>query len=147
MSGEPCFGVPDFRNTFISLDTSLIPDSYTVFRNCRLCINGSLTPKNSVLIISQTGHIDEILHAPDGVSVRGGVDLHNGIVAPGFLELQTNGMRGFHFTQFEDEKSYAAKVDGIAQYLPSQGVTGFWATLPTIESAEFKKARPVLVLF
>ena len=67
------------------------------------------------------------------------IDLDNAILAPGFLELQTNGMRGFHFTHFEDERKYGEKLDEVARYLPSQGVTGFWATIPTVHSEEFKK--------
>jgi N-acetylglucosamine-6-phosphate deacetylase len=107
-----------------------------------------LTPKGSALVISNaTGRIEDILEAEHGVKISGGpsddgaklVDLHNAIVAPGFLELQTNGMRGFHFTHFEDPEQYRSKVNEVAKYLPSQGVTGFWATIPTVESTEFKK--------
>lgn len=71
------------------------------------------------------------------------IDLQGAIVAPGFLELQTNGMRGFHFTHFEEEEaSYAAKIDEVARYLPSQGVTGFYITIPTVSSQDFKKILP-----
>ena len=130
---------------------TFLPDSSTVFTNCRLCLHGSLTLKNSALVVSNAkGRIQQVLHSGEGVDVakaskteRGieAIDLNNAILAPGFLELQTNGMRGFHFTHFEDEASYAAKIEEIARYLPSQGGTGFWATIPTVESGEFKKVE------
>lgn len=67
------------------------------------------------------------------------VDFDGAILAPGFIELQTNGMRGFHFTHFDDEHSYAAKIDDVARYLVTQGVTGFYATIPTVASGKFRK--------
>ena len=67
------------------------------------------------------------------------IDLQGATVSPGFLELQTNGLRGFHFTHFDEAASYAAKIDEVARYLPQTGVTGFWATIPTVHSDEFKK--------
>ncbi|KAK3711370.1 hypothetical protein LTR37_009750 [Vermiconidia calcicola] len=135
------------------LNHPLLPDSSTVFTNCRLCLHGSLTPHNTALVVSNaTGKIQEVMHNTlslplgDSDSERGVeiIDLDNAILAPGFLELQTNGMRGFHFTHLQDEASYAAKIEKVARYLPSQGVTGFWTTIPTVESGEFKKILPSL---
>lgn len=74
------------------------------------------------------------------------VDLEEGIIAPGFLELQTNGLLGFHFTHFTDEEQYAAEIDKAAKYLVTQGVTGFWGTIPTVSSEEFKKVSGSLTL-
>ena len=76
---------------------------------------------------------------PTGYIGGDAIDLEEGIIAPGFLELQTNGMRGFHFTHFQDEKSYAEEIDKVAKYLPSTGVTGFYPTIPTVAADEFKK--------
>jgi N-acetylglucosamine-6-phosphate deacetylase len=147
--------VPTFSKASISIDLSLLPTGRTVLNNCRLCVGGRLTPKGSGLIINDaTGTIDDVLFADDGVSFGGDtatngakiIDMSGAIVAPGLLELQTNGMRGFHFTHFEDEQSYASKLDDIARYLPSQGVTGFYATIPTVRSDEFQKVVPVSLL-
>ena len=109
----------------------------TVFRNCRLCLNGKLLGKERLVVSHNTGDILDASSDSDGEVI----DLGGAIIAPGFLELQSNGMRGFHFTHFQDEESYAKKLDDIARYLPSQGVTGFWATIPTVASEEFKKVR------
>lgn len=51
------------------------------------------------------------------------VDLKNAIIAPGFIELQTNGALGFHFANFTDSTTYKTGVRTLAQYLPSTGVT------------------------
>lgn len=67
------------------------------------------------------------------------MDLGGAIVGPGLIELQTNGMKGFHFTHFEDQHSYAQKLEDVARYLPSTGCTGFYATVPTVSSDDFKK--------
>lgn len=137
-------GVPDYSQDKGAIDVSLIPSSCIVFTNCRLCVAGRLTAApSSIVIAKDTGLIDEIL---EGVSVGSTteteaqiINLQNAIVAPGLLELQSNGMRGFHFTHFNDPKEYGAKIDDIARYLPTVGVTGFWATIPTVASAEFKR--------
>ena len=106
-------------NGFLAIGGELVSDQLVV-------------SEDTGLILPRTGYI-------------GGdaVDLEEGIIAPGLLELQTNGLLGFHFTHFENEQQYAAEVDKAAKYLVTQGVTGFWATVPTVSSDEFKQ---VLVL-
>ncbi|KAG8630650.1 hypothetical protein KVT40_002269 [Elsinoe batatas] len=112
---------------------------FTTFLNCRLCVDGKLLRDQFVvsddtgLILPRTGYI-------------GGdaVDLEDGIIAPGFLELQTNGLLGFHFTHYKDPDTYAAEIDKAAEYLITQGVTGFWATIPTVSSQQFKQILPSL---
>ncbi len=110
-----------------SIDLSVLPASSVVFTNCRLCIAGTLTAEHSALIVSKDGSIDKVLLGPCIVPQEGEqsspelIDLQNAILAPGLLELQTNGMRGFHFTHFESPDQYASKVDDVARYLPSQG--------------------------
>jgi N-acetylglucosamine-6-phosphate deacetylase len=107
------------------------------FANARLCVGGELLHE-PLTVSREDGTIVGFDEGPDGEVV----DVHGGIIAPGFIELQTNGMRGFHFTHFDDEDSYARKVDDVAQYLPSTGVTSFYATIPTVSSDEFKKVVP-----
>jgi len=110
---------------------------FTSFLNCRLCRNGEIVEGEQLVVSDDTG---DILHRT-GYIGGDAVDVEDGIIAPGFLELQTNGLRGFHFTNFQDETSYAKKIDEVAKYLPSTGVTGFYPTIPTVESGEFQKVR------
>jgi N-acetylglucosamine-6-phosphate deacetylase len=106
----------------------------TTFTNCRLCIAGKLVQRD-LAVSHDTGRILDGTPSTESETIN----LGGAIVAPGFIELQTNGMRGFHFTHFEDEQSYAKKVDEVARYLPSTGCTGFYATIPTVSSDDFKK--------
>lgn len=107
---------------------------FTSFPNCRICKDGKLVKENLTLS-NETGQFVD----SHGYISTDAIDLKGKIIAPGFIELQTNGMRGFHFTHFKDEDSYAKKLDEVAQYLPSQGVTGLYVTIPTVASQEFKK--------
>ncbi|OQO08324.1 hypothetical protein B0A48_06194 [Cryoendolithus antarcticus] len=112
----------------------------TRFTNCRVCRDGEPVIGEDVVVSAQTGLIvDPTSKVDDEV-----IDLGNKILAPGFIELQTNGMRGFHFTHFENEASYQKKLDEVARYLPSTGVTAFYATIPTVSSDDFKKILPSL---
>ncbi|KAF1817627.1 Metallo-dependent hydrolase, partial [Eremomyces bilateralis CBS 781.70] len=112
---------------------------FTTFTNCRLCINGKLV-EDQFVVSEDTG---KILHRTGYI---GGeiVDLEEGIIAPGFLELQTNGVNGFHFTHFEDAEQYQQRLDDTAKYYVTEGVTGFWATIPTVSSDDFQKILPSL---
>jgi N-acetylglucosamine-6-phosphate deacetylase len=111
---------------------------FTLFTNCRYILNGELV-EDHLVISDESG----LILKRDGYIGGEAIDLEDNIIAPGFLELHTNGANGFHFTHFEDEKSYARKVDGIARYYATQGVTGFWATIPTVKSEEFQKVRTI----
>jgi N-acetylglucosamine-6-phosphate deacetylase len=107
---------------------------FTLFTNCRYVLNGELV-EDHLVISDETG----LILKREGYIGGEAIDLEDSIIAPGYLELHTNGANGFHFTHFENEGSYAAKVDDIASYYATQGVTGFYATIPTVKSNEFQK--------
>lgn len=123
-------------NPFAIIPDPIMSGWFTTFTNCRYALNGSLIDDHLVisdetgLILKREGYIGGEL-----------VDLDDNIIAPGYLELHTNGANGFHFTHFEDQESYKGKIDGIARHYVTQGVTGFWATLPTIKEEEFQQVR------
>lgn len=112
---------------------------FTLFTNCRYVLNGELVDDHLV-VSDETG----LILKRDGYIGGEAIDLEDSIIAPGFLELHTNGANGFHFTHFEDQESYSIKVDKIARYYAMQGITGFWATLPTVKDEEFQKILPSL---
>ncbi|KAI8934641.1 hypothetical protein NX059_008334 [Plenodomus lindquistii] len=112
---------------------------FTLFTNCRYVLNGELV-EDHLVISDETG----LILKREGYIGGEAIDLEDNIIAPGFLELHTNGANGFHFTHFEDENSYSMKVDDIARYYATQGVTGFWATIPTVKDEEFQKILPSL---
>ena len=67
------------------------------------------------------------------------VDLEGSLLAPAFLELQTNGCLGFHFTDFRGAENYKKNLDRVSKHLVSRGVGAFWVTLPTVDAEVFKK--------
>lgn len=72
------------------------------------------------------------------------IDLQGAILAPGFIELQTNGALGFHFAHEKPPSEYKAGVEKLAKYLPSTGVTGFFPTVPTVPARVFQHVLPHL---
>lgn len=110
-------------------------NQFTTFTNCRLCIGGKIV-EGERLVVSQD---DGCFLATTGYIGGEIMDLEDAIIAPGFLELHTNGVNGFHYTNYEDAASYQAGLDSVATYYPSQGVTGFWATVPTVEPEQYQK--------
>jgi N-acetylglucosamine-6-phosphate deacetylase len=108
---------------------------FTTFTNCRLCINGKIIEGERLVVSQDDGLILE------STGYIGGeiVDLEDAIIAPGFLELHTNGANGVHYTIFKSDAEYQAQLKNVASFYPSQGVTSFWATVPTIEPALYQK--------
>ena len=105
----------------------------TRFINAQICLHGEL--ENFDLCVD----LDTGLIVDGDAESSSTHDLHGYIIAPAFLELQTNGCAGFHFTHFEDAESYQRNLLKVAQYLVSTGVGSFWATVPTVSSEVFKK--------
>jgi N-acetylglucosamine-6-phosphate deacetylase len=108
---------------------------FTTFTNCRLCVNGQVldgerlvVSQDDGLILKSTGYIGGEI-----------VDLDDAIVAPGLLELHANGLGSFHYSDFESPDQYRTKLESVARKYPSHGVTGFWATIPTIEEHNYQK--------
>lgn len=72
--------------------------------------------------------------------------LDGDLVVPGYLELQTNGLAGVHFTtlgQGKDEDDLH-KLEIVARSMAENGVTGWWATVPTVPVDRWKKVLPIL---
>lgn len=108
---------------------------FTTFVNGRICRNGEIVEGDQLVVSEETG---KILRRTGYI---GGeiIDLEDAIVAPGYLELQTNGLLGFHFTQFEDEQQYSKELEKVSKHLLTSGVTSFWATVPTVSKIDYEK--------
>lgn len=113
---------------------------FTTITNSRLCVHGKLAEGRRLVFSEDNGEFLEETGYIGGEII----DLDDGIIAPGFLELQTNGVNGFHFTHFENEELYAKKIEDTAKFYLSQGVTAFWATIPTVSEDVYKKVLQLL---
>lgn len=103
------------------------------FENGLLCRRGKLVQGTLYIDLQAGCIIDEPPARPPVVH-----DMRGQIIAPAFLELQTNGCIGFHFTRFHDPEVYRESLKEVARYLVTTGVGSFWATLPTISVDLFK---------
>ena len=103
------------------------------FVNGYVCLGGQLH-KRPLHVDVRSGYI---VDTPDR-NVDNVVDIHGQIIAPAFLELQTNGCAGFHFTNLEDAETYQQNLAKVSRYLVTTGVASFWATIPTVSPAIFK---------
>ncbi|KAI9820661.1 MAG: hypothetical protein M1827_005030 [Pycnora praestabilis] len=110
-------------------------DRVVTLTNGRLCCRGKLV-EDSLSISVETGRFVD-----RGENVAEIIDLKGAIIAPAFLELQTNGLLGFHFTHYGSSDQYLAQLEKVSKYLVTKGVLGFWATIPSVSSENFKKVR------
>jgi len=110
------------------------------FFNGYICRGGKLR-EESLYVDLDTGFIIDAPFRPVNVTY----DLHGLILAPAFLELQTNGCAGFHFTHFADPKSYTQNLWKVSKYLLTTGVGSFWATIPTVSSNVFQSVSKVCI--
>jgi N-acetylglucosamine-6-phosphate deacetylase len=127
-------------------DTEMPLVTSTTFHNAHLCISGSVVPGSFTVDHSKglitSLHVDR---PPSHTHTESELllDLQGAVVAPGLLELQTNGLLGFHFTHFEDEAKYQNELERVAKFFVTKGVTGFWATIPTVSQQDFRKVDEV----
>ncbi|OAP59696.1 N-acetylglucosamine-6-phosphate deacetylase [Fonsecaea erecta] len=117
--------------------------SLKCFTNCLLCMSGELVAQDLYLDAEQGIITPNYYFRQEGVER---IDLDGKIVAPGFLDLQTNGMKGVHFTELslgapgDDEH----KLKDVSEMEVRHGVTGWWATVPTVDKERWKQIVPVL---
>ncbi|KAL8651143.1 MAG: hypothetical protein Q9226_004836 [Calogaya cf. arnoldii] len=112
-----------------------------LIKNIRICCSGSFIDKDEIYVNETTGLFQSSLNDSES---RKTIDMKNRIIAPAFIELQTNGCLGMHFTNFEDKGSYKANLERVSRYLVEKGVGGFYVTLPTVKADVFKKILPQL---
>ncbi|KAL9623705.1 MAG: hypothetical protein Q9160_001935 [Pyrenula sp. 1 TL-2023] len=121
------------------------------FTNCQLCISGELVPQD-LYFSPETGTITpNYYYRSEGVER---IDLGGRVVAPGFLELQINGAEGVHFTGLRrgargdevggGEERDAESLRKVAEWEVRCGVTGWWATVPTVERGRWVEILEVL---
>lgn len=114
--------------------------------NCHLCDKGTITHNADLYIDQTTGRIVDGPIAGEQVT---SVDLGGQIVAPGFIDIQNNGIYGLNFSALNENSSEAdvAKFrafyrDVTAKYLQT-GVTAFCPTVTSNFPEVYRKVVPV----
>jgi hypothetical protein len=113
------------------------------FTNCQTCVSGELIPQDVYFSPEQGIIVPNYYYRTEGVER---IDLGGAIVAPGFLDLQTNGLQGVHFTQL-GRKDDEEKLLQVARSEARCGVTAFWCTVPTVEEGSWKKVRLLCLMY
>ncbi|KAL8655638.1 MAG: hypothetical protein Q9210_000748 [Variospora velana] len=111
------------------------------FTNARICRHGALFPPSPLYFDNADGLI--VVPPPDTTEVET-IDLQNRILAPAFLELQTNGCVGVHFTNHSSDEEYVENLEKVSRWMVTKGVGGWWATVPTVEKDVYRKVLPLL---
>ncbi|OBA20774.1 Metallo-dependent hydrolase [Metschnikowia bicuspidata var. bicuspidata NRRL YB-4993] len=113
--------------------------------NCRLCDHGRLVSRD-LYIDQATGTI--VPKPPKSVHVQT-VDLGGAIVAPGYIDIQNNGIYGLNFLALNSESSPAEVAqfkafyrDCMAKYLAT-GVTSLCPTVTSNFPSVYRKVLPV----
>lgn len=106
------------------------------FTSARVCHDGAILAPQSVFVDTTTGLI---VASPQTADVKT-VDIQNRVLAPAFLELQTNGCVGVHFTNYTDDDEYLQNLEKVSRWMVKRGVGGWWATVPTVDKDLYKKA-------
>ena len=111
------------------------------FTNCHLTLHGELLPQDLYFSPAAGLITPNYYYRSDNVTK---IDLSGKIVAPGFLELQSNGMGGIHFTQLASGGDDEMSLQTVAKMQIKSGVTGWWATIPTVAQSHWKEVLPLL---
>jgi N-acetylglucosamine-6-phosphate deacetylase len=113
------------------------------FTNCQTCVSGELIPQDVYFSPDQGIIVPNYYYRTEGVER---IDLGGAIVAPGFLDLQTNGLQGVHFTRL-GQKDDEEKLLRVARSEVRCGVTAFWCTVPTVVEGSWKKVRLLYLMY
>lgn len=118
----------------------------TRFTNCHLCDNGLLYRNTDLYIDTGSGKIVEPV---SGSQVAETVDLQGHILAPGFLDIQNNGVYGVNFLALNADSSAADiaefsrfYADAMAKYLKT-GVTSICPTVTSNFPEVYEKVLPL----
>lgn len=116
--------------------TTMAP--FLVFTNGRICYHGTFQ-RFPVYVDTSTGLIIPPPPTSNSNPEIQTIDLQDRILAPAFLELQTNGALGVHFTQIDGAETYLRNLERVSRWLAEKGVGSWWVTLPTVKAEVFRK--------
>lgn len=117
------------------------------FTNCHLCDHGIITHNTDLFVDTETG---KIVAPPKNKKVLvKKVDLGGHILAPGYIDIQNNGIYGLNFSNLKED-SLADEIarfkafyrDAMAKYMRT-GVTSMCPTVTSNFPGTYEKVLPV----
>lgn len=119
--------------------------TYTKFTNCQLCDQGTIFYNGELYVDNDTGRI---VGKPDEDAEVEIIDLGGNILAPGFIDIQNNGIFGLDFSALNSHSSAKDVAmfqnhyrDAMTKYLGT-GVTALCPTLPSGFPEVYEKVLP-----
>lgn len=120
--------------------------SFTKFTNCHLCDKGTILYDGELYVDNDTGRI---VSKPEKDAKIEVVDLGGNILAPGFIDIQNNGVFGLNFSSLNAESNEEDVAgfknhyrDAMAKYLAT-GVTSICPTVTSSFPEVYEKVLPV----
>lgn len=120
--------------------------TYTKFTNCHLCDQGIIYYDGELFVDNSTGRI--VGRPEDDANVEV-VDLKGNILAPGFIDIQNNGIFGLNFSSLNGdstEEDVAGFINHYRDAMTKYLATGVTAICPTVTSnfpEVYEKVLPV----
>lgn len=116
------------------------------FTNCHLCDQGKLTHNTDLYIDSELGKIVAAPLEDKGIET---IDLKGNIIAPGFIDIQNNGIYGLNFSSLNEQStdkdlaSFKAFYRDAMAKLVTTGVTAMCPTVTTSLPETYRKVLPI----
>lgn len=114
--------------------------------NCHLCDKGIIVPNTDLFIDTKSG---KIVDGPDSFYNVQTIDLKGKIVAPGYIDIQNNGIYGLNFSALNENSTDADVAefrafykDVMAKYLKT-GVTSLCPTVTSSFPEVYQKVLPI----
>lgn len=115
--------------------------------NCHLCDKGIITHNADLYIDETSGKI--VSPPPDDSVITSTIDIKGQIVAPGFIDIQNNGIYGLNFSRLNEDSTEKDVADFKLFYrdamakLLHTGVTSMCPTVTTSLPLTYKKVLPI----
>lgn len=123
-----------------------------LIRNTAVCFNGVAEKRR--IIFSASGQIESsaLSDYTSGTDI-GEIDAHQTVrverdetLIPGLIELHTNGLAGVHFTTLT-AANHENLLSKVALEMAKNGVTAWYATIPTVHENKWKEVRHLPTAF
>lgn len=111
----------------------------TKFTNCFVLRNGRIIKEDFWVRNGKIENPEHIFYV-EQVDADVIVNCDNGLIAPGFIDIQVNGGWGVDFSY--DTENVAAGVRKVAKELLAHGVTSFCPTMVTSDKKKYNKILP-----
>jgi N-acetylglucosamine-6-phosphate deacetylase len=110
--------------------------------NARVVLQHAVQPGS---ILTREGRIAKVFtgnQTPSGLGASESIDLNGAYLAPGFIDIHLHGSAGV-----DVQATDAEGLDKLSQFLLSEGVTGYFATLVPADEGDYQHALATIAFY